>query len=329
VFVSYRHEERHGVHDAEGYNAQHRAWVNDFARALGSWNVDVVWDERLRQMFKPYSNVDPSKVPFLAELSTLCLQVAQTFMPILTRGYLERATATRGSMGYGTVTEEWRHGIAECAAGRSEIVTVVREWPIPDYSEVPAPVADGDAWDFRFVAAGRDEVELLADRLNGIWEVERPRFDLSFREWIEAYLRCCVDALDMPWPGIEHWDCNFDRARVFVEELAPIWLPPLNPDGVGSQRDLREASEALQIETIPANPSRLPPDPKSMRQMEEVARKEMRAVMQAVVDSRREPFDFREKTPGGRGSDGLYFGPTLRQFSYLHPLDPRLAELQR
>jgi hypothetical protein len=32
------------AHGAEGYNAQHRTWVNDFAQALASWNMDVVQD---------------------------------------------------------------------------------------------------------------------------------------------------------------------------------------------------------------------------------------------------------------------------------------------
>jgi hypothetical protein len=131
VFISYRHEEREGLFGAKRYNLKHRTWVNDFARALASWAVDVIWDDRLQLMFKPYSRVEPSKLPFLAEVSTLCLQVTQTFMPILTRGYLERATATEDSKRYGNVTEEWRPGTAECVTGRAEILTVVRAWPIP------------------------------------------------------------------------------------------------------------------------------------------------------------------------------------------------------
>ncbi len=347
LFISYRHQEQHDRYAAEHYSERHRTWVNDFAQGLVSWNVDVIWDGRLQQMLKPYTIVDPSEVAFLAELSTLCLQVTQTFMPIITRGYLERATATRGSMEYGTVTEEWSHGIAERAANRTEIVTIVREWPIPGYPEVPAPIADSDGWDFRFVAANRDEVEFLGDRLHGVWEIERPRFDLPFQDWIAAYLRFCILALNMPWPGIEHWDCNFARPRVFLEELAPLWVPQSGPKDVGSQRDVNEwshewfpHSQAVpmdindprvdpEIKQQILNMSKDPlPDPELMRQNEEIMKKEIGAAMRKIIGRRHQPFNFGERAPGGRASDGLYFGPTLRSFSYLHPADPRLAELQ-
>ena len=70
VFLSYRHEERKGFFGAR-YSRRHRAWVNAFAQALASWNVDVVWDDRLRNLFEPHTSVDAAELPFLAEVSTL------------------------------------------------------------------------------------------------------------------------------------------------------------------------------------------------------------------------------------------------------------------
>src|SRR5207253_4032329 len=94
---------------------------------------------------------------------------------------------------------------------------IVREWPIPGCSQPPAPITSDGAWDFRFVAAEKDEAELLGDRLHGLWDVERPQADVPFVDWISRYLKFCVSAFGLPWPGIERWGCNFDRPRIFAE----------------------------------------------------------------------------------------------------------------
>lgn len=328
AFISYRHQEGQDRIRADDYNAQHRTWVNNFAQALASWNIDVVWDERLQQLFKPHSAVDPSMIPFLAEVTTLCLQVTQTFMPILTRGYLERALATPGGAAYGTVTEEWRQGAVECVAGRAEIVTIVREWPIPDSPRLPAPIANDNAWDFRFVAAGRDEVEFLGDTLHGLWDVERPQFDMPFRDWISKYLHFCVNVFGLPWPGVELWDCNFDRPRIFITHQTGVLARNPPPPDAGSQRDLREDAAAMQYKVVSADPNLSSEDPDEKRELEQKAKDLMRLVMETHVARYRKPFDFSDPAPGGRGSRGLYFGPTLRSFSYLHPSDPARAELR-
>jgi hypothetical protein len=326
VFISYRHEERRGWFGARRYNEQHRAWVSDFAHALASWNVDVIWDERLQQLFKPHSKSDPAMLPFLAEVTTLCLQVTQTFMPFVTSGYLERVCASPKGAGYGTVTEEWQHGVAECLSGGAQIVSIVREWPIPGHAQVPAPIANENAWDFRFVAATRDEAELLSDSLHGVWEVERPRFDMPFSDWISKYLAFCVEAFGLPWPGIEQWDCNFGRPRIFLDHQAALAAATPAAPNAGSQRDLKEDAEAMQYTTVMGVPGSQG-DPAKEKEVDQKAKDMMRALMGGHVARHRKPLNFDESSPGGRESSGLYFGPTLRSFSYLHPNDPARAQL--
>lgn len=321
VFLSYRHEEKPRNADAGGLNALHRAWVNDFARALAAWNVDVIWDDRLRDFFRPHTSLDPGRLPFLAEASALCFQVAQIFMPIVTRGYLERIASETGDAGYGTVTEEWSRGTAECAAGRAELVAIVREWPIQGYACVPAPIESNNAWDFRFVSPERDEVEFLCDSLHGVWRVERPNFDMPFDDWISQYVRFCVEACQLPWPGIEAWGCDFSRLDLFMDfmtELAAI----RSQTNVGSDRDLKEFSDGFGPRTSTWPEGVEKPAPLSTAEetaADEAAKKLARSVFQAHVDAYRRPFDFNHATPGGRASDGLYFGPTQPTFSYLHP----------
>lgn len=319
VFLSYRHEERSGFF-ARRYNTRHRAWIHDFAHALAAWNVDVIWDDRLRDLFRPHTTTDPATLPFLAEVSTLCLQSAQAFMPIVTRGYLERIA---DDSGHGTVTEEWKHGVAECAAGRAELVTIVREWPIEGVDAPSAPIASHNSWDFRFVAPNKDEVELLGDALHGVWHVERPAFDQSFAALISAYLKFCVSAFKLPWPGVERWGCVFERPRIFLEHQARI--AALNPPApaAGSQRDMDEFLRAFGDRIPHATPDTpLPPpgDAAEEKHAEEQAKALARSVFAAHIERHRKPFAFDEKAPGGRASKGLYFGPTRPGFSYLHPV---------
>lgn len=328
VFLSYRHEEKVSGLDAEHYNASHRAWVNDFAHGLASWNVDVVWDDRLRDLFRPHSPIDPGLLPFLAEVSTLCLQVAQTFMPIITRGYLERILASTGTSGYGTVTEEWSRGIAEYVAGRAELVVIVREWPIDGYSTVPAPIESKNSWDFRFVSATSDEVEFMGDSLHGLWNIERPPVDLPFKDLISKYLKFCVQLFDLPWPGIERWDCDFRRPRLFLDHFSAL-LKRADGD-VGSNRDLKENYEVWgpYMSKWPEGIEQPAPEsPDDEKKAEDEAKKMVRSIMEAHINRYRKPFDFKDERPGGRASHGLYFGPTRLEFSYLHPLDPRRQEL--
>src|SRR5208337_1087909 len=90
AFISYRHIE-HVTEDAQNpLNAAHRQWVETFASELSRWSVDVVYDGHLREIFRPYTALDPSMVPFLAEVSSICSLICHTFIPILTPSYIER-----------------------------------------------------------------------------------------------------------------------------------------------------------------------------------------------------------------------------------------------
>jgi hypothetical protein len=316
VFLSYRHEERRGLLSAH-YNARHRDWVQHFAHALGEWGVDVVWDERLRELFRPLLKSDPARLSFLAEVSTLCLQVAQVFMPVVTCGYLERIAAHDG-----TVSEEWRNGMEACGERRAELVAIVREWPIPGVAVPPALIASDNGWDFRFVAPTGDEVELLGDALQGVWSVDRPAFDQSFSTLIRSYVDFCVSACALSTTPIERWGCDFERPRAFVRFMnaRPEALDP------GRQRDIDEFLAAFG-DRIPraTSDTPLPPpiDPTDELRLEDEAKALMRKLMASHLETHRKSFPFEDNAPGSRASKGLYFGPTLPGFSYLHPQDPR------
>ena len=320
VFLSYRHEERR---DSE----RHQAWVHKFAQSLASWNVDVIWDERLRVLFKPYSSASSNALPFLAEVSTLCLQVAQIFMPVVTRGYMERVGVGENQAVHGTVTEEWQRALSERTAGHAEIVAIVREWPIPGLKSPPESIGPENAWDFRFVAPIRDEVELLCDALHGLWAVERPHFDEPFADWISEYLKFCIDAFNLPWPGIERWGCDFNRPAIYLNYRTQ--LAAFNPvdSEAKRQRDLAEAYSELNIrKASPEELARIAEQPLISPEDEASSQAEamqlMRNIMTKHVAQRRRPFNFSNDNPADRSPRGLYFGPTLLGFSYLHPDDP-------
>jgi hypothetical protein len=296
VFLSYRHQERRPGLGGDGYNRKHREWVGAFAKALGGWNVDVIWDERLRTLFKPHTKADPEKLEFLAEVSTLCLQSAQAFVPVLTKGYLERIMGGET----GTVSEEWARALDERDAGRLEIIPVVREWPIPDMPVPPLQVDRKRAWDFRFVAPDKDEVELLADSFHLAWNIHRPPIDMSFSSLISAYLKFCVHQFRLPWPGMETWGCNFERPRVFIDVMRKLSTGALG-GAVKPQRGTVEFELFGELED---------------EQFNDEAQGTHSMMQQAfsTVAAERVGFDFATKA--GAKPKGLYFGPTLKEFSY-------------
>lgn len=315
AFISYRHVEPHGWFGRDRYTAKHRTWVREFAHALGAWNIDVIWDDRLRELFRPHTSQDPSLVPFVAEASTLCQLAAQTFLPVLTSGYVERIASVDGGPGYGTVSEEWRLGIAQLAARQCEVIAVVREWPIPDCTSPPPPIADDNAWDFRFVAPAPDEVELLADHMQGLWDVERPLADMPFAQLISTYLKFCTSELRLPWPGMEQWGCDFERPRHFLNAFKHARHP--GEASSGSQRDLDETVRARGIRKVRATDhDSAPGEPAANPGEHENAMDLVRSVMTAHQARHRKPFSFTERAPGGRASKGLYFGPTISGFSH-------------
>jgi hypothetical protein len=297
VFLSYRHQEKPPGLFGDGHNRKHREWIDSFAHALAAWNVDVIWDDRLREFFRPHTRVDPEKLEFLAEVSTLCLQSAQAFLPVLTAGYAERIAG--GAKGI--VTEEWERALAEQAAGRVEITPIVREWPIPGLKAPSAEMRPDRSWDFRFVAPEKDEVELLADSFHLAWDVERPSIDMSFKDLISNYLKFCVSEYQLPWPGIETWGCNLDRPRIWIDFMHNMQkIGALKSSG--SDRDAGEAGYGAFAE---------PP-----RDAAFDATRDMLRNMANTVAGQLKGFDFSSSAPRGRASKGLYFGPTLEGFSY-------------
>jgi hypothetical protein len=317
VFLSYRHEERSGMF-ASGYNAKHVAWVEAFAHALATWNVDVIWDGRMRDLFRPHTKADPATVPFLAEVSTLCLMSAQAFMPIVTRGYLERVCEGGKA---GVVTEEWRRAVEEAGAGRVEIIGVVREWPAPGYAAPPPELTAKNAWDYRFVAPVKDEVERLADKVHLLWDVERPPLELPFAKLISVYLQYCIHEHGLPWPGVETWPCNFVRPRVFLE-LMRAEQERAGPAVHESARqdELQAALSALGVPVkkmdTPYEPDADELSPEEERKMAAQAVAATRAATAAHLERTVKPFDFASAAPGGRASKGLYFGKTVKGFSF-------------
>jgi hypothetical protein len=327
VFLSYRHQERSGSPDADAYSALHRAWVEDFAHALGSWNVDVIWDARLWGLFRPHSSIDPSELPFLKEVSLLCVHVSQAFMPIVTKGYLERIAAGADEPGHGTVTEEWRLARDVSSQSQVEVVAILREWPVEGWTQLPEPLTAERCWDYRFVAPARDEVELLGDHLHLNWRVERPSFDIPFVEWISRYLKFCAGPFGLPWPGVERWGSNLDRPRIFLDHcasLAEAGLFPSAEEGSG-RHDVDDfwrkwAGRIPTIERDSGGESQREESDAEERGLDERAIALAKSVGGSHLERFKKPIDLAAlaRSPA---QPGLYFGATKPGFSYEHPAE--------
>ncbi|MCC7422394.1 MAG: hypothetical protein IT428_19110 [Planctomycetaceae bacterium] len=259
VFISYRHQERVGRPEDDAYNEAHQIWVRRFARDLAAWNVDVLYDVRLRDLFRPWVATDPAMVSYLAEVSLLCASVAHAFMPIITEGYLRRLCLPGAPEGWsepGTVTQEWRLGEASVEAGLMELVLILREFRIEGLQNLHPLLTPDRAWDFRDrVAANHaDLVELLGERLHLGWNVERPTVDLPFAEWISMYVNWCrAEEPGCQSAEIESWGCDFGRLSRFlaqVETLQQEGQMPAADQGTG-RHDLDHvfgaAPDALQL----------------------------------------------------------------------------------
>ena len=355
AFLSYRHEERQGGREARLYNQNHRAWVDKFVQALASWNVDVIYDSRLRAMFRQLTAVDPNNVPYLAEVSLLCAHVSQAFLPIITRGYLERVSGvgTADERKQGTVTEEWDLASKCFAAKQIEWIPVIREWPIESISRPPEPISEENSWDFRFVAPERDEVELLADQLHSAYNVERPTIDLPFDEWVPLYVKWCmlmqsitreeglalgvhvlktlIESQTSPpeWPNVDRWTCEFDRPRRFLRHCFQLIKEGVFPDASeGSGRHdidfLHKALEKAGVETV-YDPNPEPVDPDKERDLDEQAKQLVNDIGRSHIESFKRSMSFGGLPPGEL-AEGMYFGPTKLEYSHRHPADvERLA----
>lgn len=354
AFISYRHEERRDDETAEAYNRKHRDWVLRFADALASWNVDVIHDGRLQQIFRPLTARDPNEVAFVGEVSTLCMQVSQAFLPIVTRGYLERICELEAGSGpvHGTVTEEWERAVALHSERKIEIVPIIREWPIGQLIAPPPPIGEQSSWDFRFTDPERDEVELLGDRLHIGYEVERPPVDLMFSDWIKLYVKWAMllrevrpnehallephllkailqGPADPPrWPQVDDWTCDLSRPKRFLSHCSK-----LRDLGVmvksGPKRELEEEWRSLATlgvrQVHVSGPS--PPDESANEAQADAQAAEVWSLMQSATRSHTKSHQrtvrFTEPHPP-EARRGLYFGPTKLEFSHRH-----LAEIQQ
>lgn len=357
AFISYRHAERHGDEAAEEYNRKHRDWVLRFADALASWDVDVIHDGRLRKMLRPLTVKDPNEVPFVGEVSLLCMHVSQAFLPIITQGYLERVSGLgEGSKPvYGTVTEEWAMAIELYSAGRIEFAPIIRQWPIGMLDAPPAPVTEDNSWDFRLVDAERDEVELLGDKMQIGYDVERPPVDLLFVDWIKLYLKwsmllqeldpsaqlelgphllkAIVETPDDPpqWPQIDKWGSDFERPKRFLSYCAT-----LRDEGIlretGPERDLKElhrkhAEMGGQVENVSEPAPPLDPEAET-RSNEQIS--DLQAHMQQIARTHIETYRPSIRFAGPHPPEvcqRLYFGATNLDYSHRHPID--VEELQK
>ncbi len=351
AFISYRHAERYGDDAAEEYNWKHRDWVIRFAEALASWNVDVIYDGRLRKMLSPLTAKDPNEVPFVGEVSLLCMHVSQSFLPIITRGYLERVTGLgEGTkLVYGTVTEEWSMAIEQHSAARIEFAPIIRQWPIGNLEVPPAPITEENSWDFRYVDAERDEVELLGDKMHIGYDIERPPIDLQFADWIKLYLRwsmllqeldsrgqielgphllkVILETPDDPpqWPRIDSWGSDFDRPKRFLSYCKEFREQGILQES-GPERDLEELHRRHremggQVEYTSEPTPRLEPETEEkLNQRITDLRSHMQQVARSHVGTFRSPVRFSAQHPP-EGFRDLYFGPTNLEFSHRHPLD--------
>jgi len=237
VFISYRHEYARGTPDAAEANQSHRDWVRRFAGDLARWNIDVIFDGRLQNLFQPHVKADPEVVPFLAEVSVLCIHVAHVFITITTPAYLESICVLPDEKGIkkgrGTAFREWQIGIEHIQNGQCELLSIVRGG-LPRGSEFVHFLFDRRiAWDFGQRVSYDDQVELLCDRLHLGWQVERPIIDLPFVEWISAYVTWCQD--DDPHRStieIDTWESDFQRPNRFLEHIEALRARGAMPSSV-------------------------------------------------------------------------------------------------
>ena len=347
AFLSYRHEERRGDAGADSYNQQHRAWVLGFAEAMAFWNVDVIYDGRLQSMFRPITRTDPNIVPFMGEVSLLCMHVSQAFVPIITRGYLERISdlSDSGDRVHGVVTQEWDMALEFFAAGQLELVPIIREWPVGSLSHPPEPIMEENSWDYRLLVPEREEVELLTQQLHSAYDVERPPIDLTFHDWIKLYLKWSMllqevsleegieigghllkviieSPQDPPaWQYVDEWGCDFDRPKRFLAHCSQLRAEGAFPE-TGQSRDLEQVMRALReggMQTV-YNPNPTPVDPEVERAAEDKASQLAQSVTRAVLEKTKRTISFDAPHPP-EALQGLYFGPTNLDYSHRHPAE--------
>jgi hypothetical protein len=134
--------------------------------------------------------------PFLAEVSTLCLDVAHIFVPVITWSYVKRIEIVDDVLGKdftqaGTVTREWSNASPLIQAGKLQLMLVQRQWA-PALTDLHPLLNAELRFDFRDRGMSyNDKIELLAERMHMDVQVTRPYMDLLFSEWISMYVGWC------------------------------------------------------------------------------------------------------------------------------------------
>lgn len=193
VFISYRHSERSGTPDAADFNRRHVAWVEQFARDLGSLGVEPVLDARVRQLVGPLFDTDPTTEPAIANLTLASIAVCNAFLPIVTPGWVERIGygefKQQSSWQDGYVFDEWQQAAASARAGKIQIVPIFRDGGLEHAVDLPLIRKAGIVFAFEDDAPYEQNLELLAEYLHHGLDVRRPAIDMKLRDWLLEFLK--------------------------------------------------------------------------------------------------------------------------------------------
>lgn len=193
VFISYRHVEATGTAGADDFNARHIAWVEQFARDLGTLGVEPVLDARLRLLFGGMFDTDPKTQPAIANMALASIGVCHAFLPIVTPGWVERIGyanfEAQGSWQDGYVLDEWQQAAAMAGAGQIEILPVFRHGGLENALNLPLVRKAGIVFAFEDDAPYEQNIGLLAEYLHNKRAVKRPAIDMSLRDWMLEFLQ--------------------------------------------------------------------------------------------------------------------------------------------
>lgn len=222
AFISYRHGEAAGG-SAAHINAEHRAWVEQFAEDLESWHVDVIWDRFMQEALRTQASIPPEHLPFAAEISTICPPLCHAFIPVLTPRYVERLGigVPGGKMLTGGVQEEWMTAARYVDARMMNSIPVVRRGDHDYFDELPWAMKRHGGYDLRDDNA--EHYETSVKKIAGFLHFERrhddPPIDLSLADWIDLYIAWCrahyTECAETP---VAVWTWQFHRPNRFLDD---------------------------------------------------------------------------------------------------------------
>jgi hypothetical protein len=224
AFISYRHIEHESGEAQNALNAAHRKWVETFVQDLSRCDVDVIYDGHLREIFRPYTDLDPLMVPFLAEVSSICCIVCHAFIPILTPSYIDRL----GYAGYerqsetklSFVLEEWQFGMFYANAGVMQYIPIIRSGEPERMAALPLGVSPENAFDMRDPLHYDLQVRFIAERVHEAWDGGPALIKLGLRDWVMFYVSWCREN----YPGcaekrVDAWQIDLVRPRLFLDHI--------------------------------------------------------------------------------------------------------------